>query len=92
MARIWSACCGSREEAADGGEEDAIGWLPTWTADLAFEDAKLIAEGEDLSAESGVGVAADDQDLEQEADDGVGEGAEHDPRASQRRRTRGQAG
>lgn len=50
-----------------------------------------MAEGEDLSAEPGVGVAANDQDLEQEADDGVGEGAEHDPRASQRRRTRGRA-
>jgi hypothetical protein len=28
-------------------------------------------------------VAADDEDLEQETDDGVGEGAEHDPGASQ---------
>jgi len=41
------------------------------TAGLAFEDAELVAEGEDLSAESGVGVTSDDQDLDQEADDGV---------------------
>jgi hypothetical protein len=61
-----------REDAAGGGEEDAIGRLPAWTAGLAFEDAELVAEGEDLSAESGVGVTADDQDLEQEADDGLG--------------------
>jgi hypothetical protein len=75
---------GPGEDAADGCEEDAIGGLPAWTADLAFEDAELVAEGEDLGAEPGIGMVADDQDLEEEADDGVGEGAEHDPRASQR--------
>jgi hypothetical protein len=71
-----------REDAAGGGEEHAIGWLPAWTADLAFDDAELMAEGEDLSAELGVRVTADDQDLEQKADDSVGDEAEHDPRAS----------
>jgi len=45
-----------REDAAGGGEQDAIGWLPAWTAGLAFEDAELVAEGEDLRSESGVGV------------------------------------
>jgi len=77
-----------REDAAGGGEEDAIGRLPAWAADLAFEDAELVAKGEDLGAESGVRVAADDQDVEEDTDDGVGEGAEHDPRASQRYRGR----
>lgn len=79
------------EDAAGGGEEDAIGGLPAWTADLALEDAELVTKGEDLGAELGVGVAADDQDLEEEADDGVGEGPEHDPRASQRHQARGMA-
>ena len=80
---------GPREDAADGGEEDAIGGLPSWTADLAFEDAELVAEGEDLGAEPAIGMVADDQDLKKEANDGVGKGPEHDPRASQRCRTRG---
>lgn len=49
-------------------------------ADLAFEDAELVIEGEYLGAEPHVGASADDQDLEQETDGGVGEGAEHDRR------------
>jgi hypothetical protein len=56
---------------------------------LALEDAELVTEGEDLSAESGVGVSAEDQDLEQEADEGTGEGAQHDPRTSQQVLSRG---
>ena len=47
-----------REDAAGGGEEDAIGLLPAWTANLAFENAELMAEGEDLGTEPGVGMAA----------------------------------
>jgi hypothetical protein len=35
---------------------------------LAFEDAELITGSEDLGAELGLGVAADDQDVEHEAD------------------------
>ena len=62
-----------RGDAAGGGEEDAIGLLPAWTANLAFENAELMAEGEDLGTEPGVGMAADDQNLEEEADDRVGE-------------------
>ena len=79
----------SGKDAADGGEEEAIGGLPVWTTDLALEDTELVTESKDLGAEPCVGVAADDQDLEEEADGGVGEGAEHDPRASHRRRARG---
>jgi hypothetical protein len=66
--------------------ERALGgstWSPAWTANLAFEHAELVTKGEDLGAEPGVRVAADDEDLEQKTDDGVGEGAEHDPGASQ---------
>src|SRR5207245_1628300 len=54
-----------------GGEQDAIGMLPAWTAGLALEVAKLVREGENFSAEVRVGVASDDQDLEQETDGGV---------------------
>ena len=77
------APCRSRQAPADGGEEDAIGWSPAGTGNLAFEHAELVAESEDLGAESGVRAAADDQELEQETDGGVGEGAEHNPGASQ---------
>jgi len=82
----------SGEDAAGCRKEDAIRGLPAWTADLALEDAELMTEREDLDAESGFGVDTNDQDDEEEADDGVGEGAQHDPRASQRRQARGIAG
>jgi hypothetical protein len=52
-------------------------------ANLAFEHAELMTEGNNLGAEPDVRVAADDKDLEQETDDGVREGARHDPGASQ---------
>jgi hypothetical protein len=51
-----------------------------------------MTEGEDLGAEPCIGVAADDQDVQQEADDGVGEGAGHDPRGLQSCRGRSSAG
>jgi hypothetical protein len=56
-----------------GGEEDAMGWPPAWMADLAFEDAELVTQRENLGPESGVGVTANDQDLELDANDGVRE-------------------
>jgi hypothetical protein len=63
--------------------------LPAWTAGLALEDATLVTEGEDFSAEARVGVASSDHEFEDEADDGAGQGAEHDLRAWQKRRARG---
>jgi hypothetical protein len=35
-----------------------------------LEDAELVTEGENLGAEMGVGVTADDQHLEEKTDDG----------------------
>ena len=52
---------------------DSLG-LPPWTGNLAFEDGELMTQSEDIGAELGLGVAADEG-----VDDGVG----HDPRASQ---------
>lgn len=80
----------SGQDPADGGEEDAIGRSPAGAAKLAFEHAELVTESENLGAEPGVRVVADDEDLEQETDDGVGEGARHEPGASQDR-ARGRA-
>ena len=57
-----------------------------------MEDAELVTEGENLGAEMGVGVTADDQDLEEKTDDGAGEGAEHDKPTSRRCPSRGGAG
>lgn len=82
----------TREDAADGGEEDAIGVLPGWSVDLALEEAELVAEGENLGTELGVGVTAEDQDLEEESDDGVGQRAELTSQRRRRCRNRGRAG
>jgi hypothetical protein len=49
--------------------------------DLAFEDAELVAEGENLDLECGFGLSAEDKEIEQRADDGVkqaqGHGGDH---------------
>ncbi len=37
--------------------------------DLAFEDAELVAEGENLDLERGFGLPAEDKEVEQGADD-----------------------
>ena len=52
--------------------------LPARAVDLALEDAELVTKGENLDTELGIGVTAEDPDLEEDADDEVGEGAEHD--------------
>jgi hypothetical protein len=46
----------------------------------------LVTGGEDLGVEAGVRADADDEDLEQEADESVGEGARHEEEASWSRR------
>jgi hypothetical protein len=72
-----------RGDAAEGREEDAIGGLPARTVDLMLEDIELVTEGEYLGAEARVGATVDDQNLEEEADDRVGQRAEHDQPTSQ---------
>jgi hypothetical protein len=61
------------EDAADGGQEDTIGRLPAWAADLALEHTELVTQRQDLYCKSGFGPAADDEDLQREVDDGVEE-------------------
>jgi hypothetical protein len=79
---LWAgeegAPCRPGEDAAGRGENDPIRRLPPWAGNLAFEDAELMMKNEDLGAELGLGVAADDQDVEHEADEGIDEGAGHD--------------
>jgi hypothetical protein len=41
----------AREEAAEGAEQQAVAGLEAGSTDLAFEDAELVAEGEDLDLE-----------------------------------------
>src|SRR5215467_9605406 len=51
------------QDAADGGQQEAITWLPAWPGDLSLEDTELVSEREDLGFEPGLGPAADDQDI-----------------------------
>jgi len=45
--------------------------------DLAFEDAELVAEGENLDLKCGFGLPAEDKEVEHRADDGVEEAQDH---------------
>ncbi len=45
--------------------------------DLAFEDAELVAEGQDLDLECGLCLPAADEEIEQGADDRVDEAQDH---------------
>jgi hypothetical protein len=75
--------CRLGQDAADCGQYEPIGGLPADSADLSFQNAKLVAERQHLDAKPRGGAAADDQDLQQQADNGVGKGVEHDRGASQ---------
>jgi len=59
------------EEPAEGAEEQAVGRLEAGPMDLAFEDAELMAKGENLDLKCG--LLAEDKEIEQRADDGVEE-------------------
>jgi hypothetical protein len=53
--------------------------LPARAADLALENGELVTEkGEDLSSELELGLAANQQEVKQEADQGVEDGEAHD--------------
>ena len=54
-----------------------VGGLEAGSTDLTFEDAELVAEGEHLDLERGVGLPAEDQEVEQGADDRVEETQDH---------------
>ena len=53
-----------REDTAQRGEQDSVARLPARAADLALENGELVTEGEDLSSELELGLAADHHDLE----------------------------
>ncbi len=59
--------------------------LPSWTPGLALEDANLIAEKKYLRLQAGLGVAADEEDIEEQAEEAVDKGQEHDAPSSQAR-------
>jgi hypothetical protein len=61
------------QSPAEGAKEEAVAGTPAGSADLTFDESKLEAEGENLSAEPGVWPTVNHQD-EEEADDGVGKG------------------
>jgi hypothetical protein len=74
-----------RQDSAQGREQKAVDGLPARTTDLAFEYAELMAEGQDLGLEPKFRLAASEEGVEEEADQGVEEGAEHGRGAWQRR-------
>jgi hypothetical protein len=60
------------EDSAQSGEEEAIARLPARAAYLALENGELLTESEHLSSEPELGLAADQQEIEDEADKGIG--------------------
>jgi hypothetical protein len=52
---------------------------------LALEHTKLMAEKEYLGLEARIRAAADEEDIEEQADEVVNEGHEHEPASSQAR-------
>ena len=84
LTKKSSPCC-SRQPAAERGQQQAIARLPAWTARLALEDAKLMAEKEYLGLEAGLGAAADEEEIEEQAEQAVEQGQEHDLASSQAR-------
>jgi hypothetical protein len=65
------------QRPTDGSEENAIGRLPPWSADLSLEHAQLVAKGQDLGAKPGIRTSVDGQGLQEQADNSVGKGEEH---------------
>ena len=70
---------------AERGQKQAISGLPARTLGLALEDTKLMAEKEYLGLEARLRAAADEEDIEEQADEVVNEGHEHEPASSQAR-------
>ena len=62
--------------------------MPAGSADPTFKHPELMAEGQDLSLKLGIRLAGDDQDFQEESNEGVGEGKEHERRESHARRER----
>jgi hypothetical protein len=75
----------SRQPTAERCWEQPITGLPSWTPGLALEDANLMAEKKYLRLQAGLGVAADEEDIEEQAEEAVDKGQEHDPASSQAR-------
>ena len=67
----------TEEEPAEGAEEQAVRRLEAGPMDLAFEDAELVAKGENLDLKCGFGLPAEDKEIEQRADGGVEEAQDH---------------
>ncbi len=65
------------QRPTDGSKENAIGRLPSGSADLSLEHAQLVAKRQDLGAKPGIRTTVDGQGLQEEADNSVGKGEEH---------------
>ncbi len=70
----------SRQQSAEGSENDPIPGLPARFAELAFENPELVPQGENIRAQLGIGVQVHQEEVGKEANEGVGEAEEHGPR------------
>ncbi len=64
----------SRQPAAERGQQQAIARLPARATGLALEDAKLMADKEYLGLEAGLRAAADEEEIEEQAEQTVEQG------------------
>ncbi len=68
-----------RQQSAEGSQNDPIPGLPARLAELPFENPELVPQGENFRAQLRIGVHAHQEDIGQEANEGVGEAEEHGP-------------
>lgn len=65
------------EDAAEGAENQAVGGLEARPADLASEDAELVAQSENIDLECGFGLLGEGEGIEQVADGGAEDTQNH---------------
>ncbi len=69
----------SRQQSAEGRQHDPIPGLPARLAELPFENPELVPQGENFRAQLGIAVHAHQEEVGNEANEGVGEAEEHGP-------------
>ena len=62
---------------AEGGQDHAIGHAPARLSSSAAEDEQLLAEDKKLEIAIGGGTVAKDEEVDQQAEEGIEEGQRH---------------
>jgi hypothetical protein len=66
-----------RQLAAERSQDQAVRRPPARASSGASEDEQLLAEGEKFEIAIGGGAAAKDEEVDQQAEDGIEEGQQH---------------